>query len=410
MDFRFWRRRAQADVSLGAMAQADQHRKTPEGKAPEEGGGAYERFDALDRAMQAQITLLDERSRLMAEAMTQELRALSHIIGDLAQSMAVINAKLDGRIESPQRPNPSEREASREMAKAAVAPPIPSASPQDEDALKPPQPANDAPLPKRAIDPLLLDALAKGRVAFEAIKITAIPPRTSLLALMRFAPPLPEIDSATLDRLAELFPDAALLLDRFIMDAAASMLKSQQIPHDLPLVIPLSPASARDVGLAADFRRRFERLPAHCAVIPLFSEMGWISLAESGAEHRTLLNFSGSGFAIRTAGDNRIDHIAISQLGARYIFAPAAVLAATEHHGLAPDIHPTDVVRLFSRAGIGLVAEDVPDQVTALGLLRNNISMGWGPALQMEPPAGSDATTEAVQTGDYRSYLRRAGS
>ena len=404
MVFRFWRRPTQAARSPEAAMRDD-----PSSHKPASWEGAQARFDALDRAMQAQIALLDERSRLMADAMTQELRALSHIIGDLAQSMATINARLDRQEKSPPHQSPPDPQTATETVSLS-APPLAQAPAVEEQELKPPAPANDAPLPKRVIDPLLLDALAKGRVAFEAIKITAIPPRTSLLALIRFAPPLPEIDSATLDRLAELFPDAALLLDRFIMDAAASMLKSQQIQHDLPLVIPLSPASARDAGLAADFRRRFERLSSRSAVIPLFSEMGWISLAESGAEHRALLNFSGSGFAIRAGGHNRIDHIAISQLGARYIFAPASLLAATEHHALAPDIHPTDVVRLFSRAGIGLIAEDVPDQVTALGLLRNNISMGWGPAFQIEPSSGSDPAMDETQKGDYRSYLRRAGS
>jgi hypothetical protein len=118
-------------------------------------------------------------------------------------------------------------------------------------------------------------------------------------------------------------------------------------------------------------------------------------------------------FALRVTGRNRIDHAAIGKLGVRYVLADAALLADAEKHALAPDIHPTDVARLFARSGVGLVAENVPDQVTTLGLLRNNITMGWGPALKSESSAEPAASIEddvRDERADYRSYLRRAGS
>ena len=87
------------------------------------------------------------------------------------------------------------------------------------------------------------------------------------------------------------------------------------------------------------------------------------------------------------------------------------LLADTERHRLAPDIHPTDVARLFVRSGVGLVAENVPDQVTTLGLLRNNITMGWGPALKPDSPSeAAPSPPEEDARADYRSYLRRAGA
>lgn len=409
MGLRFWRKDERAKPDQDAHAQAHQAGAPILNEAE-----LKARFDALDQALQAQIRLLDERSRLMADAMTQELRALGHIIENLAQSMAAMNAKLEARS-APRETEPLSISALNAGDTTQDAPLHETFARLEQDEFAPPHPANDTSAldrvtPKRALDPLVLDALAKGRVAFETMRISAIPPRASLLTMLRFAPPLPEIDAATLDRLADLFPDAALLLDRFIMDAAASMLKANQIAPGLPLLVPLSPMSARDAGLAADFRRRFERLPTRNSVVPLLSEQGWINLVETGEAHRAVLNVSGAGFAIRASGQHRIDHSAIGKLGVRYILAPALVLAAHERHALAPDIHPTDVARLFARAGIGLIAEDVPDHVTALGLLRNNIVMGWGPALQADAPAALEPSADQTPSADYRSYLRRAGS
>lgn len=379
MNWRFWRRKREIQ---------DKENGT------EEFGAVFAaRFDALDRAMQAQLTLMDERTRVMARAITAELQALQTVI-------SAIDARL-GAIEA--RGEPSvRRDAGKVLATETV----------DRDApLMPPPPANDPPPQKRReIDPMLLDALTKGRVGFSQIMVSSIPPRMPLLVLMDFAAPLPAVDMATTDRLSELFPDAALLLDRLMMDAAASMVRAGQIPPDVPLLIPLSPVSAQDAGLVNDFRRRFERVNHPGGVIPLVSEMGWIALVEAGPERMAELGGPRGSFALRVSGQNRIDHAAIGKLGARYLLAEAALLADAEYHPLAPDIHPTDVARLFARSGVGLVAENVPDQVTALGLLRNNITMGWGPALQADGPTENSSAPPDEARGDYRSYLRRASS
>lgn len=368
--------------------------------------GLENRLSLLEREMQAQTGMLDERTRVMADAMSTELRALGHIMADLARTMAELNAKLDAQTSSRTAAAPPEAVPLPERVrdKAAI----------DELAvLVPPPPANDPPAPlPRHVDPMLLDALAKGRVAFDVTRIASIPPRAQLLALMRFAPPLPEIDLETVDRLASLFPDAALLLDRLMIDAAASMVRHGQINPDLPLLVPLSPVTVGDSAHAADFRRRFERHVHRGGVFPLLSEKGWVSLVEAGDNRMAELAGTRGGFAIRVSGERRIDHAAIGMLGARYVLAPAGVLAASGQHPLAPDIHGADVARLFARAGVGLIAENVPDQVSVLGLLRNGIGMGWGPALQFDPTSDQAPSEAAGDPGqrDYRAYLRKAGS
>ena len=382
MNGRFWRQRNKQDEG-GQLTQA----------VPPE---LLARFDALDQAMQAQLALMDERTRIMARALTAELQGLRIVMDEIARDLAAIDAKVSAT-----------RTTLRSAELAGIAP-----AAQEDDAFSPPPPANDPPpVPRREIDPMLLDALSKGRVGFSQIVVSSIPQRTTLLALMEFAAPLPPIDLATTDRLSELFPDAALLLDRFMMDAAASMVRAGQIPSDVPLLIPLSPISAQDAGLANDFRRRFERVEHHGGIIPLVSETGWIALVEAGSDRMAALAGPRGGFALRVSGHHRIDHAAIGQLGVRYVLADAALLADTERHRLAPDIHPTDVARLFARSGVGLVAENVPDQVTTLGLLRNNITMGWGPALTPDSPAETaPSPSEEGARADYRSYLRRAGA
>lgn len=356
------------------------------------------RFDALERAMQLQILLMDDRTRIMADAMTAELQGLRTVMDKIAHDLAAIDAKVQGVRRPERRPIPA--------AELAVAD-------GQDDLLLPPLPANDTPVERPDVDPMLLDALAKGRVGFGQIAVSSIPPRSPLLALMEFEAPLPLVDMATTDRLSELFPDAALLLDRFMMDAAASMVRAGQVPSDVPLLIPISPVSAQDAALANDFRRRFERATHGGGIIPLVSETGWIALVEAGPERMAALAGPRGEFALRVTGRNRIDHAAIGKLGVRYVLADAALLADAEKHALAPDIHPTDVARLFARSGVGLVAENVPDQVTTLGLLRNNITMGWGPALKSESSAEPAASIEddvRDERADYRSYLRRAGS
>lgn len=402
MGWRFWRKRAgdrtDEPQSLATLALFD----------------LENRFSQIEREMQAQTAMLDERTRVMAEAMSTELRAVGRIIADLARNMAELNAKLEADATAP----------GTEAAAPVVASPSIQTVPLPErvrekveidelQVLAPPKPANDPPAAlKRDVDPMLLDALAKGRVAFELTKITSIPPRAPLLALMRFAPPLPDIDLETIDRLAVLFPDAALLLDRLIIDAAASMLRAGQVPADLPLLVPLSPVTASDPAHAADFRRRFERTTHRSGVFPLMSETGWIALVEAGDSRMQELVGLRGGFGIRVSGRKRVDHAAIGMLGARYVLAPAAVLASSGQHPLAPDIHGADVARLFARAGVGLVAENVPDQVSVLGLLRNGVGMGWGPALQLDQASAApiSAPEEEPAKLDYRAYLRRAGS
>lgn len=398
MGWRFWRKKrdgmADEPQSLATLALFD----------------LENRFSRVEREIAAQTAMLDERTRMMADAMSTELRAVGRIMADLAASMADLNAKLDVHASA------LAKAGSPAVAQPAPAAPLPGRLREkaeiDELAiLAPPRPANDPPAAlRRDVDPMLLDALAKGRVAFDLTRVTSIPPRTPLLALLRFAPPLPDIDIDTVDRLAEIFPDAALLLDRLMIDAAGSLLRSGQIPADLPVLVPLSPVTARNPAHAADFRRRFERIVHRGGIIPLLSETGWIALVETPDSGMDELK--GAGFAIRVTGKRRIDHAAIGMLGVRYVLAPASTLSAPGEHPLAPDIHGSDVARLFARAGIGLIAEDVPDQVSVLGLLRNGISMGWGPALQLEqaPPAPDATPTGEPPARDYRAYLRRAGS
>ncbi len=384
MNWRFWRQRQKQEDGV----------KPAQAATPLESA----RFDALDRAMQSQLDLLDDRTRIMARAITAELQGLRTVLDDMARHLATIDAKLEGTAPADRQPDRVGKPANFE---------------EKDDRLMPPHPANDPPVRRRDVDPMLLDALAKGRVGFGQIAVSSIPPRVPLLALMEFAAPLPSVDMATTDRLSELFPDAALLLDRFMMDAAASMVRAGQIPSDVPLLIPLSPVSAQDAGLASDFRRRFERTEHRGGIIPVVSENGWIALVEAGPERMAALAGPRGGFALRVSGQHRIDHAAIGKHGVRYVLADAALLADAEQHALAPDIHPTDVARLFARSGVGLVAENVPDQVTTLGLLRNNITMGWGPALKSESPTEPAVPPEdnaRDARADYRSYLRRAGS
>lgn len=391
------------------------------------------RLLALEQAMELQRAMLDERTRVMADAIATEFRAVGRIMADLAYAMAQLEAKLSAEQQAGKREAAEPQVAER----GAVAPPgqellrpAPSAAPTPpssslasramatrreatEDPLSPPPPANDPPAAQlREIDPLLLDALAKGRVAFELVSVSSIPPRAGLLSIMRFASPLPDIDSATCDRLAELFPDAALLLDRFMMDAAASMLRRGQVSSALPLLVPVSPVSTRDATFAADFRRRFDGLNHPGGVYPLLSEAGWIARVEAQTAAGDSAAQPSLSYALRASGERRADPAALAGWGIRYLLAPASVLSAPDLHPLAPDIHAADVARLFGRAGIGLIAEDVRDHVTVLGLLRNNVGMGCGAALQVEPSATSKAELAKAtdQSLDYRAYLRRAGS
>ena len=62
MNGRFWRQRNKQD-ERGQLTQA----------VPPE---LLARFDALDQAMQAQLALMDERTRIMARALTAELQGL----------------------------------------------------------------------------------------------------------------------------------------------------------------------------------------------------------------------------------------------------------------------------------------------------------------------------------------------
>lgn len=389
------------------------------------------RLLALEQAMELQRTMLDERTRVMADAIATEFRAVGRIMADLAHAMAQLEAKLSAEQEAAQQDAAERQTAAQKPAEppgqellrpAPVAAPVPPAAPSvakakrraaDDNDLLPPAPANDPPAAQlREIDPLLLDALAKGRVAFDLVSITSIPPRAGLLSLMRFASPLPDIDSAMCDRLAELFPDAALLLDRFMMDAAASMLRRGQAPAALPLLVPLSPVSTRDAAFAADFRRRFDSLNHPGGVYPLLSEAGWIARVEAQAAAGDSAAQPSLSYALRASGERRADPVALAGWGIRYLLAPASVLSAPDLHPLAPDIHAADVARLFARAGIGLIAEDVRDHVTVLGLLRNNVGMGCGAALQAEPSPATkvEPAKAAGESPDYRAYLRRAGS
>lgn len=382
--------------------------------------GLENRFAMLEREIQGQTAMLDERTRVMAEAISTELRAVGRIIADLATNMASLNAKLEAFAPPESAPGAVDlghlRQSTqwREQDKPLPGRVRDRGEIDELSILAPPPPANDPPSPiRRDVDPMLLDALAKGRVAFDLTKITTIPPRTPLLALMQFARPLPDMDVDTVDRLAETFPDAALLLDRLMIDAAGSMLRAGQIPADLPLLVPVSPVTGSDPAHAADFRRRFERTVHRGGIFPLLSEKGWITLVEAGDTRMEELAGARGGFAIRVSGQKRVDHAALGMLGVRYVLAPAPVLAAAGQHPLAPDIHGTDVARLFARAGVGLVAENVPDQVSVLGLLRNGIGMGWGPALQADQAGVGASVQEPADVpapADYRAYLRRAGS
>lgn len=397
MGWQFWRKK---------------QRETAQAAEPT-GPSLEERLASFERKLDSQRFMIDERTRVMADALSTELRALGRIMADLSKNMGDLNAQVLSQLEAKAEPLieelPAPLAAPQQVAR--ISPP-PARLEVRERPLTPPPPANDPPAPlKHTVDPMLLDALAKGRVAFDLTKITAIPPRGPMLGLMRFAPPLPEIDCNTLDTLADAFPDAALLLDRLMMDAAASMIRAAQVPSTLPLLVPLSPVTPRDAVHAADFRRRFERLNHAGGALPLFSETGWIALAEAGQSRMEELAGSRPNFAIRVSGHRRVDPSALGRLGVRYVLAAYDILAINNEHPLAPDIHPSDIARLFARAGIGIVAENVPDQVTVLGLLRNNITMGWGPALQQEAViAPSAEVAEEPPQLDFRAYLRRAGS
>jgi hypothetical protein len=384
MDWQFWRKRR--------------------GSTEAESTSSFDnRFAALERSIEMQRIMLDERTRVMADALSTELRALGRIMVDLSHNMADLGTKLDEMKvqQAAAAPFPERVRDRTDIEELAI--------------LAPPKPANDPPAALRPeIDPMLLDALAKGRIAFDITTISSIPPRTPLLAMMRFSSPLPETDFTVVDRLAELFPDAALLLDRLMIDAAASMIRAGRVPPDLPLLVPISPITPTDAAHALDFRRRFDRVTHKGGVVPLLSEPGWIALIEAGKERMEELAGPRASFAVRVSGTRRIDHAAIGTLGARYVLAPAAVLGLSGHHPLAPDIHGADVARLFARAGVGLVAEHVPDQVSVLGLLRNGIGMGWGPALHVEPGSPALAQNPTADDDpaklDYRAYLRRATS
>ena len=398
MGWQFWRKKQ------GAMAQSVE----PAGPTIEQ------RLASFERKLDSQRFMIEERTRVMADALSTELRALGRIMADLSKNMADLNAQVLTQIEALDdaqiEPPPAPVRAPQPVA--AMAPPPTRLPVWDTAPLIPPPPANDPPAPlKQNVDPMLLDALAKGRVAFDLAKITAIPARGAMLGLMRFAPPLPEIDCKTLDTLADSFPDAALLLDRLMMDAAASMIRSGQVSSTLPLLVPLSPVTPRDAGHAADFRRRFERLNHAGGVLPLFSETGWIALAAAGQTRMEELAGPRPNFALRVSGERRIDPAALGRLGVRFVLAGYDILALNSEHPLAPDFHPSDIARLFARAGIGIVAENVSDQVTVLGLLRNNITMGWGTALLQEAAAiPQSPAAEESPSHEYRAYLRRAGS
>ena len=330
------------------------------------------RIDGLGQRLE-QLPM-GEADAAPARATLHELTAEVGLLGDLMHQIATTLSEHETAL--------AERQDQAPKAEVPVPPPTALVSIRTES---PPPPAPDPVDPRFDEQAALVSkALSEGRVEIHLQPIVNLPQRRTMgyAAMVRL-----RLDEETL-----LLPDQfqpvveargfgptldALALTRAL--AIARHLGSKG--GDAFVSCMFSGGTWRSPKALATLSRILEKYAEHAHRLvldlpqSLFRTLEPSSLGLIGA-----MAANGVRFSLSELGDLRLDPVALSDRGVRFVKASADLLLAETGH----DIAPADLSALLERASVALVASDVPDDPTAAAMIELGVPLGQG--LAFSPP------------------------
>lgn len=341
------------------------------------------RIDGLGQRLE-QLPM-GEADAAPARATLNELTAEVGLLGDLMHQIATTLSEHETALarrepKAPAQEAPSITPPTREIVPAAepVSTPAVMSVPAAEI---PPEPV-DAGMEEQAS--LVSKALSDGRVEIHLQPIMTLPQRRTLgyAAMVRL-----RLDEDTL-LLPEQFQPVVEArgfgptLDALALTRALAIARHLGLKGNETFVsCGFSTATWRSPKALATLSRILEKYAenAHRLVLDLpqslFRTLEPSSLGLIGA-----MAANGVRFSLSELGDLRLDPVALSDRGVRFVKASADLLLAETGH----DIAPADLSALLERASIALVASDVPDDPTAAAMIELGVPLGQG--LAFSPP------------------------
>jgi cyclic-di-GMP phosphodiesterase TipF (flagellum assembly factor) len=237
-------------------------------------------------------------------------------------------------------------------------------------------------LPQRAV--LFYDASARLRLADETLLRS-----TEFLPLLERLGHAAEFDRRVLNR--------TITVARFLMARGS----------DAVVAVNLSPRALEEAGFLRSLGRILEAAPDTVGRIVFeLSQRCWCTLDPDRAAALAAVRDRGVPFALDRATDLRLDPLALSERGVRFVKIPVDLLLAPDQ-GADLDIEVSELAAVLLRAGIKLVAEGVEREETVPGLLARNVPLAQGllfaapPAVRSEvlgrPQAGKTEERNAVE-------------
>lgn len=332
------------------------------------------RIDGLGQRLE-QLPM-GEADAAPARATLNELTAEVGLLGDLMHQIATTLSEHETAL------------AQREPITPPIREIVPAAEPVSTPAVMsvpaaeiPPEPV-DTGMEEQAA--LVSKALSEGRVEIHLQPIMTLPQRRTLgyAAMVRL-----RLDEDTL-LLPEQFQPVVEArgfgptLDALALTRALAIARHLGLKGNETFVsCGFSTATWRSPKALATLSRILEKYAEHAHRLvldlpqSLFRTLEPSSLGLIGA-----MAANGVRFSLSELGDLRLDPVALSDRGVRFVKASADLLLAETGH----DIAPADLSALLERASIALVASDVPDDPTAAAMIELGVPLGQG--LAFSPP------------------------
>lgn len=348
------------------------------------------RIDGLSQRLE-QLPM-SEADAAPARATLHELTAEVGLLGDLVHQIATTLSEHETAL--------AERQDQAPEAEAA-APPIPALIAIRTETPPPPAPEPvDTRFEEQAA--LVSKALSEGRVEIHLQPVVSLPQRRTMgyAAMVRL-----RLDEDTL-LLPEQFQPVVEArgfgptLDALALTRALAIARHLGLKGGETFVsCAFSAETWRSPKALATLSRILEKYAEHAGRLvldlpqTLFRTLEPSCLGLIGA-----MSANGVRFALDQLVDLRLDPVALSDRGVRFVKAPADLLSAETGH----DIAPADLGALLARASIALVAADVADDQTAAAMIELGVPLGQGqvfsPPRPVKPEVFAEPQEQATAT------------